>query len=319
MRSATFPSLPILTACGLALLATACAPPPAAGPAPDIRVANLRDTVARLCAIEPPRQAANPAAMRQAAAFIAGRLRAHGLRPTYQEFAADGRLYRNVCASAGPAGGRRVVVGAHYDVCGDQPGADDNASAVAGLLECARFAKAHEAALPYGVDFVAYALEEPPYFRTESMGSHVHARSLHDRGIPVRAMICLDMIGYFSDVPGSQRYPLPGLGLCYPSRGDFIAVVGNFGSARLAGEVAANLRATAVPVRRVIGPAILPGIDFSDHLNYWRYGYPAVMLTDTAFYRNPHYHEPTDRPETLSFGPLAEVTAGVCRTLLNLR
>lgn len=307
-----------LCAC-IVLLASACAPDTRPiGPDPGVRVENLRDTVDRLCAIQPPRHAGNPASMRRAADFIARRLRDHGLRPSYQEFAVDGVRYANVIASAGPSGGRRVIVGAHYDVCGDQPGADDNASAVAGLLECARFAANNADRLRYGVDFVAYALEEPPHFGSTRMGSFHHAKSMHDAAIPVRAMICMDMIGYFTDEPGSQSYPLPGLGLFYPSRGNFIAVVGNFGSGSLAREVMAGLSETRVPARRILAPSAIPGIDFSDHRNYWRFGYPAVMLTDTAFYRNPNYHEPSDRPETLSFAPMAEVVKGLCHALVTL-
>lgn len=303
----------------LALSAAACTPLAPPKPDPEIRVANLRDTVDRLCAIQPPRHSGNPQALRKAADFIARRFREHGLRPTYQSFTVDGVRHANVIASAGPIGGKRVIVGAHYDVCGDQAGADDNASAVAGLLECARFAKAHESQLRYGVDFVAYALEEPPHFGTQEMGSYFHAQSLHDHGTPVRAMICMDMIGYFTEKPGSQTYPLPGLGWFYPSRGNFIAVVGNFGSASLAKDVATGMRATQVPVRRILAPSAIPGIDFSDHRNYWHFGYPAVMLTDTAFYRNPNYHAAGDRPETLSFGPMTEVVKGLCHTLVSIR
>jgi hypothetical protein len=311
---------PLRVAAGLLLLlAVSCAPSPRPElPEPDIREANLRQTVNHLCAIAPARHSGNPHSMRKAADFIGRSFRKHGLRTVYQDFIVDGVRHANVIASAGPAGGHRVIVGAHYDVCGDQPGADDNASAVAGLIECARFAKLHEKHLRYGVDFVAYALEEPPHFGTTEMGSYVHARSLHDQGVPVRAMICMDMIGYFTDEPRSQRYPLPGLGLLYPSRGNFIAVVGNFGSARLSREVRNGMRATKVPVRRILAPSALPGIDFSDHRNYWHFGYPAVMITDTAFYRSPHYHQPGDLPETLSFGPMAEVVKGLCNTLLAI-
>jgi hypothetical protein len=301
----------------LPLLAASCTTRHAL-PEPEVREASLRQTVSRLCAITPARHAGNPHSMRKAADLIARDLREHGLRPIYQHFTVDGVAYANVIASAGPEGGRRIIVGAHYDVCGDQPGADDNASAVAGLLECARWIKLHEKHLRHGVDFVAYALEEPPHFGTTNMGSYVHARSLHDRGIPVRAMICLDMIGYFTDEPGSQRYPVPGFGLFYPSRGNFIAVVGNFGSAGLSQTVLNGMRSTKVPARRILAPSAVPGIDFSDHRNYWQFGYPAVMITDTAFYRSPHYHQPSDRPETLSYGPMTEVVKGLCLAVMAL-
>lgn len=194
-----------------------------------------------------------------------------------------------------------MIVGAHYDVCGEQPGADDNASAVAGLLEIARFAKRHEAELPYRVDFVAYALEEPPFFGTTKMGSYVHAKYLYENDIKVRGMICLEMIGFFTDRKKSQRYPLPFMGLFYPGTGNFIGVVSNYGSSSFAKQVSRHLKATAVNVETLKTPSILTGVDFSDHRNYWKFGYSAVMITDTAFYRNPNYHEPSDTMETLDY------------------
>jgi hypothetical protein len=301
------------------ILGIGCATPRYVYPDPGVRVGNLRDTVTRLCAIQPPRHAGNPRSLAVAADQITRQFRRNGLEPVSRSFVVDGNPYCNVIARTGPPTGPLVIVGAHYDVCGDQPGADDNASAVAGLLEIARFAKQHEAALPYGVEFVAYALEEPPHFGTRQMGSYIHAESLHQRRVPVRGMLCLDMIGYFSEVPGSQRYPLPGLGLLFPSRGNFIAVVSNFGSRSLSSQVATHLKATAIGVEVVRAPAFLTGVDFSDHRNYWAFGHEAVMLTDTAFYRNPNYHQPADRPETLAFEQMAEVVKGVCWTLLNLR
>ncbi len=277
--------------------------------------ARLRRSVVELCAIQPPRNAENPASMKRAAERIAATLRGHGLRPVARTFSAGGRQYDNIHASIGPEGGERIIVGAHYDVCGDQPGADDNASAVAVMLECARLAKGREERLPYGVDFAAYALEEPPHFGTTSMGSHVHAEELKERGVAVRAMICLDMVGYFRDEPGSQSYPLPGMGLIYPQRGDFIAVAGSPGNSGLAGSVAAHLRAAGMPACKVVAPARLPGMDFSDHRNFWKFGFPAVLVTDTAFYRNPNYHQPTDTPDTLCYERMARVAAGLCRAL----
>ena len=230
----------------------------------------------------------------------------------YEIYEANGRRYKNVICSFGPREGARVIVGAHYDVCGNQPGADDNASGVAGLLEIARLLKQQHAALPYRVDLVAYTLEEPPNFRTENMGSAVHAKMLHDAHVEVKKMICLEMIGYYSDKRGSQHYPIGLMRLFYPGKASYIAVVGKTGQGRLVRKTKhAMKRHAAIRVCSINAPAAIPGIDFSDHLNYWKYGYEAVMITDTSFYRNDNYHEKTDTLDTLDPDRMAEVVKGV--------
>jgi len=256
--------------------------------------------------------------MAQAARYVVLKFEEYGLRPDEQKVAAAGRTYVNIVASVGPSEGRRVVVGAHYDVCGNQPGADDNASGIAGLLEIARFAKKHEAELPYRVDLVAYALEEAPFFGTKNMGSYVHAESLHNANSDVRGMICLEMIGFFSDEAASQSYPLALLRLFYPSTGNFIGVISNFESSSFAADIARHMRATRVGIKTLSAPSCVIGVDFSDHRNYWKFGYDAVMITDTAFYRNPHYHRETDTIETLDFSRMQEVIKGICWSILNL-
>jgi len=192
-----------------------------------------------------------------------------------------------------------------------------NASAIAGLLEVARFAKTHESELPYRVDFVAYTLEEPPFFRTTSMGSYIHAKSLHENSISVKGMICLEMIGYFTDQRKSQRYPLSIMRWFYPDTGDFIGVVSNYSSGSLAKQISQHLKATSVGVETLKAPSFITGVDFSDHRNYWKFGYDAVMITDTAFYRSPNYHEHSDTIDTLDFGRMKEVVKGICWFLLD--
>lgn len=147
----------------------------------------------------PARQAFHPAALNQAAAYILQEFHKLSSRVAYQPFKVGPQEYKNVICTLGPAEGERIVIGAHYDVCGDQPGADDNASGVAGLLELARLLHAHEANLKYRIDLISFCLEEPPYFKTESMGSAVHAKSLKKAGVKVKAMVCLEMIGYYSE------------------------------------------------------------------------------------------------------------------------
>lgn len=202
-------------------------------------------------------------------------------------FSVQDRTYHNVQAFVGPESAERIVVGAHYDAAGPGVGADDNASAVAGLIELATLLSREE--LATRVELVAFALEEPPWFRTRSMGSFVHADGLRREGVRVRAMLALEMIGFFRDQPGSQAYPAPALGLFYPSEGNFIAVVGCLGQAGLVRAVKrAMAGSTDLPVRSINAPRFVPGVDFSDHINYWDAGFEAVMITDTAFFRNPN-------------------------------
>ncbi|MEX0599786.1 MAG: M28 family peptidase [Rhodothermales bacterium] len=229
---------------------------------------------------------------------------------SYQPFYAESSTYKNVTALLGSETEPRVVVGAHYDAAGPYPAADDNASGVAGLLELASLLADNP---PDGaVEFVAYCLEEPPFFFSKQMGSYVHAAALREEGIDVSAMISLEMIGYFSDEPDSQRFPLFFLKPFYPSEGNFIAVVGRLFDRRLVRTVRDAMRdGSSLPVESLNAPSVLPGVAFSDHLSYWRNRYPALMITDTAMFRNPHYHGPGDRPETLDYGRMAMVVDGV--------
>lgn len=288
---------------------------------PDTGVSGgrLRDTVSFLCEIKPERNYQNVQSLEKAADYISGKFSEYGYEPSLQEVFGAGNTYHNIIASAGKSDNENevIVVGAHYDVAGYQDGADDNASAVAGLLEIARFAKQYEDQLPCRVEFVAYCLEEPPFYRTKKMGSYVHAKSLHDKGITVKGMICLEMIGYFTEAKESQKFPNWLIGLFYPNKGNFIAVVSNYKSGGLKSKTAKHMKKANIDVRTLSAPSFVPGVDFSDHRNYWQFGYEAVMVTDTAFYRNPNYHQQTDKIDTLSFDKMEEVVKGVCWALLN--
>lgn len=216
---------------------------------------------------------------------------------------------------AAPAGIRQVenipllIVGAHYDTVSTTPGADDNASGIAALMELARICSGKP---PPSLRLVAFCPEEPPAFRTRRMGSYVYARSLKRKKFRVRGMICLEMIGFFTDAPASQSYPIPFMNRIYPSRGNFLALVGNLTSMGWTRRVyAAFSNATDLPVERLNAPSIVFGIDFSDHWSFNRMHYPALMATDTAFYRNPHYHKPSDRPATLDYARMAKVVDGL--------
>lgn len=236
-----------------------------------------------------------------------------------QTFKVDGRQYRNIILWFGPQDAPRLVVGAHYDVCGDQPGADDNASAVAGLLETARLLQNLGSNSKYRVELVAYPNEEPPYFATDYMGSAVHAKSLHDAKVPVRAMLCYEMIGYFRDEPGSQRFPNEQIAALYPNTGNFITVVGRVGQENFTQQVQELMKTKAdIDVQRINLPAEMGLAGLSDHRNYWKYGYEALMINDTSFLRNPNYHLSSDTIDTLDFRRMAEVVNGVYAAIMGL-
>ena len=253
----------------------------------------------------------------KAIAYITGHLRAAGGRVVMQEFPTPSGSYQNVVAHFGPEEGKRYVVGAHFDSCGVQPGADDNASGVAGLLELAVLL-GNEKSLPAHFELVAYNLEEPPYFAGPYMGSAVHARRLKNEHVPVALMLSLEMIGYFKDDRGSQSYPMPLLNVLYPSRGNFIAIVGRWDQRAVVGAFKKACAGTAdIPVVSIAAPSFVPAIDYSDHRNYWAEGFPALMITDTSFLRNPHYHQPTDTYDTLDYRRMAEVVRLVHAGLLE--
>jgi len=234
-----------------------------------------------------------------------------------QPYRVQGKSYRNVIAQFGPDSAERIVVGAHYDSAGPLPGADDNASGVAGLIELARLLSRQPP--PLRVELVAFTLEEPPYFRTTGMGSSVHAESLRQQYVRVRAMFSLEMIGYFSDGPGSQHFPVGALGAFYPSTGNFISVVGRLGDWSLVRRTKAAMRnAAPLAVYSINAPSIVPGVDFSDQLNYWNAGYSALMITDTAFFRNLNYHTVQDTAEKLDYKRMAMVVEGVYAAVVDL-
>lgn len=266
-----------------------------------------------------PRHWQAPDNLDRVAKYIVNQLIRSGARVTEQVYTVEraGR-FRNVIASFGPQTGPRVIVGAHYDAIGTLPGADDNASGVAGLLELGRLLGETK---PLGarVDLVAFTLEEPPYYATKDMGSWVFAAALKREAAVVRAMISLEMIGYFNDASGSQRFPHPMLGMLYPSTGDFISVVGRVGQGALVRQVKkAMQRATYLDVYSITAPTKLTGVDFSDHRSFWAHGYRAVMITDTAFYRNDRYHTPRDTADTLDYDRMAEVVRAVHHAVVTL-
>lgn len=264
-----------------------------------------------------PRSFTDTVNLARCSAYIEDRFREAGLAVTNQAYTAFQAPCRNVIAVIPGREPRRVVVGAHYDAVAGSPGADDNASGVAGLLELARLLRGLKPGLT--VELVAFCTEEPPCFGTEHMGSAHHARLLAERGTGVEAMIALEMIGTFSDEAGSQGYPVPLLRAFYPRSGSFIGVVGDWGQRGLIRRVKRGMKGSAaLPVYSIAAPASVPGVDLSDHRCYWERGFPAVMVTDTAHYRNLEYHRAGDTADRLDYARMAQVVAGVYEVVRDL-
>lgn len=259
--------------------------------------------------------------LNRAADYIEEKFRSYRCNVKRQSFKAENKTYYNIEAEVKgtSSGDGIIIVGAHYDTAWGTPGADDNASGVAGLLELSRLTS--EKPLPpmgrrLTVRFVAFALEEPPFFRTRNMGSYVYAESLKNEGANVKGMVALEMLGYFCDKKGCQYYPLPFFRWFYPDKGNFLAFVGNIRSRQFTLKMKkAFQKSSSLPVESLNTISLVPGVDLSDHLSFWRFGYPAFMITDTAFYRNPHYHGYGDRADTLDYKRMAEFVKGLYNAL----
>jgi hypothetical protein len=259
----------------------------------------------------------NIAVLNKTADYIFDQFNKFGDTTYFQNYTIGGKTYRNVICSFGPKDAEAIIVGAHYDVYGEQEGADDNASGIVGLLELARLLRSSP--IEKRIDLVAYTLEEPPYFRTEMMGSYQHAKSLSESHVKVTGMICLEMIGYFDDAKGSQHYPLKVLSLFNRKKGDYITLVNKVKKGHFSRDFSRNFRKShTIRIKKVSGPKSLQGIDFSDHMNYWNFGISALMITDTGFYRNGNYHIETDTMETLDLQRMAAVIDGVFLALVDM-
>ena len=257
-------------------------------------------------------------ALQAAAGHIGNELRRAGYAVTEQSFMAEGKTVRNLEAElpGTDSSAGIVIVGAHYDTVPGTPGANDNASGAAALLEIARLLAGKP--LDRTVRFVFFVNEEPPFFKTDRMGSLVYARRSRQSGERIDGMLSLETIGYYSDAPQSQRYPLP-LGAFYPATADFIAFVGNTGSRRLVRQALETFRRTTFfPSEGAVVPGWITGVGWSDHWSFWHEGYPALMITDTAFFRYDRYHGPEDTPDRLDYDRMARVVAGLGRVVTAL-
>jgi Zn-dependent M28 family amino/carboxypeptidase len=278
---------------------------------------RLQDIVKKLSIDFYPRNYRNSQNLEDTANYIRRHFEASGGTVTIQSFEVSNKTYKNVRCHFGNSHSPKVIVGAHYDSHGSTPGADDNASGVAGLIELAYLLGENT---PNGnFELVAYSLEEPPYFATQYMGSHFHAKSTHDEGHKIAGVIVLEMIGYFTDTFGSQDYPSLLFKLIYPNRGNFIAVVGKMDQRAFTKQVKVTMKsANDLTVESINAPENIPGIDFSDHRNYWKFGYDAVMITDTAFYRNTAYHKASDTWDRLDYAKMGQVIQCVYSAIVQL-
>ena len=277
----------------------------------------MKNTIKYLTKIQPPRNHKNIASLNKVANYIKDKFETFGLDVEYQEFKIHNNIYKNVIATINSHYKKRLIIGGHYDVCGDIQGADDNASAIAGILETAKQVIHYKNNIDFRIDFVAFCLEEPPYFGTEDMGSFIHAKYLKDNSIDVIGMINYEMIGYFTDAPNSQNYPLPQMKEIYPTTGNFIANVSNKSSQEFVKKL--NFMSGDIDTYEIVLPNELLNISASDHLNYWSMGFNAVMITDTAHFRNLNYHTPNDTFETIDFEKMQYVVDMVVKSIIKLR
>ncbi|MFA4888550.1 MAG: protein-L-isoaspartate(D-aspartate) O-methyltransferase [Candidatus Omnitrophota bacterium] len=259
--------------------------------------------------------------LERAADYIKQEFKKFGYGPQEQVYTLEGKTFRNIIATKkGKTSEEKIIIiCAHYDSVVGSPGGDDNASGIAGLLELARILSQEE--LNRTIKFIAFTNEEPPFFMTRDMGSLRYAQEAKKKEEDILGVLCLESIGYYSDKKGSQSYPL-GFRFFYPDKGNFIALVSNFGSADFLRKIVRGFRKQSnFPIQFLTAPMFLaPAISFSDHWSFWKFGYKAVMITDTAFYRNPSYHTSADTYEKLDYASMSEVVTGLCavtKTLLN--
>lgn len=284
--------------------------------------ANLRQHVERLAGLIGPRTLDRPKTIEATIGYIENQWREMGHPVSHETYDALGEQATNlIVEKSGTSRSDEIaLLGAHYDTVSTTPGADDNASAVAVLLEVSRLLRSHDGRRT--ARYVAFACEEAPFLNFGAMGSQHHASQCRRRGDRIVGMLCLEMVGYFRDEPGSQQVPatIPRrLHRFFPKRGNFLAAVGNPPSWKLAWAFRRGFkRATRLPLFSICLPESIHEIRLSDNSSFWDQGYPALMLTDTSFLRNPNYHRQTDTPDTLDYARMTEVTLGVAGAMRRL-
>ena len=278
---------------------------------------KIKEHLIKITKTEKARNYKNITTLNQVASYIHNEFSTYADSTYFQKFNVNGKTYKNVICTFGSYNSQTIVIGAHYDVCGDQEGADDNASGVVGLLELARMLT--RKTLKHKIELVAYTLEEPPFFRTNKMGSYIHAKSLKNNNSNVYGMISLEMIGYFDDTIDSQDYPIDDLSKFYGNKGNYISLVNKLKKGDFAQKFTSIfLKKKHIEAKDISIPKHITGVDFSDHLNYWSFDYSALMITDTAFYRNKNYHSAKDKMNTLNISKMTQVINTVYETLTEL-
>jgi Zn-dependent M28 family amino/carboxypeptidase len=284
----------------------------------DMLIERLRHHVSILAGAIGERNVFRPAALHAAADYIRGEWQAQGYPVTSHRYEVAGVPSENleVTVKGTAKADEILLIGSHYDSVQGSPGANDNASGVAALLEVSRdFVRFKPART---VRFVAFVNEEPPFFASGQMGSMVYAKAARARGDDIHLMVSLEMLGFYSDRPGSQRYP-PLLGFFYPNRGNYIAFVSNLNSRKRLQEIVQAFRAHSdFPAESLAAFEAVPGVGWSDQLSFWRHEYQAIMVTDTAFYRYAHYHTAFDTPDKLLYPSMARVVEGLRQTVAAL-
>ena len=278
---------------------------------------ELRTDVQKLAGEIGERNMGHYAQLNAAVDFIEGSFSRAGLRTRRDSYQMQGQACHNVEAEISGSRPEIIVIGAHYDSVFGSPGANDNGTGVAATIALARrFAGTRP---KHTLRFVAFVNEEPPYFLTGEMGSLVYARRCKERGDKISAMISLETIGYFSDAPHSQRYPSPVLGIPYPKVGNFIGFVSNIHSRPLLRRVVPLFRRHAkIPSEGAALPWFVPGVSWSDQWSFWKYGYSAIMVTDTAPFRYPYYHSSNDTPDKLDYDRFTLVVSGIEKVIQEL-
>lgn len=233
-----------------------------------------------------------------------------------QGFKCYGREVSNIIAQKKGENEESIIVGAHYDTVPGTPGADDNASAVAVVLELGRLFK--NANPQKTIHFVLFVNEEPPCFGSSNMGSMVYAKYVKEKGIPISVMVSLEMVGFFSEAE-IQDYPIPVMSFFYPKKANYIGVVGNFRSRRYVSIFKKGIRRfSKIVTQSLTAPEFFGGINLSDNYSFWHHGFRAIMITDTSFFRNKNYHQESDTIETLDFDKMVELVKGIYHTILNM-
>lgn len=241
--------------------------------------------------------------------YIVDKFKDLGYDVSFSSYYIKDKKFNNIVAQLSEQDSdEEIIIGAHYDSCFN-PGADDNASGIAGLLELARLLKNED--IKTNIKFIAFVNEEPPFFASEMMGSRIYAKQAKQKGARIKAAIIMDLIGYYNDEPNSQKY-LPFMGPFYPNKADFITCIGNIPSRKVVKSLKMHFKKESdFPFESLVAPSLTPYVNFSDHWSFWQEGYPAVLITDTAFLRNKNYHIKSDLPDTLNYEKLAVMINGL--------